>query len=492
MRERPFKLLYPTLACANASLGFFFFNYNLSVFNTLITYMQKYVFPDASKDIIVFVASAPIITAAIAALFAGYLAARLGRRVLMISSDIIAIIGVILTLIASLPVVIVGRLLIGINLGITTVAVPLYFTEVPPPEYRGPLSIGPPLLGSSGILLAFCLGLTVPETVAPGDEGKNQAWRVLQAVSILMVLVRSINLLLVFRYDTAQYLISQNKMEAAKKALSKYYKESYVSTRAQELLQEKNYVQSQGKVRLADLGKKKYRKALLVAIVMMVFQHLSGLNIIMVYCKTIYGAGISDPNSPIPKYFPIIMAVIMISSSFGLIYVVQRFKRKQLLVLGTLAVGAIELIFALISIISSEGNLAAKIVLLFWPIPFVWSLGSIIFIMVPETLPEIGVSIALLTNWISGFVTVQFFPNVAQSIGIGWTFFIIAILTICVGFLFSFVAVETKGKDKEDILREYNGDARISISTEASEPVKFNESEGSPVAKINFQETFEA
>jgi len=454
MRSSKYNLLFATLASVNANLGFLFFDYNLSIFNNLLPFLASYIFPGQSPGVITFIASAPIITAAIAATTGGPLVAKFGRRKMMIIHDFIGIIGVILTLVASLPVIIVGRLLIGLHLGNTTIAVPLYFTEVPPVEYIGPLGIGPALIGSLGILIAFCLGLIVPTTLAPGET--SETWRILQAISILIAAWRIINFWVFFRKETPQHLIAHEKLEEAEKALKQVYKVG-VKERMEELVKDRDYVKTRGKVGLLELFTRKYIRALIFGIVMMSVQHLAGLNIVMVFSKTIFGAGIEDPDDKLPSYLSIALAAVFHLTSYFLIWFIKKFNRKTLLVTGTFCLGLLEIIFGVISKASDPSSIASKVFMVLWPVPFALSLGSIPNIMIPETLPEVGVSVTLLANWVWGFLTVQFFPDITGSIGIDVTFIIMGGICIISGVYFWIEGVETKGRSKVDILQDFNG-----------------------------------
>jgi len=452
--HKKYNLLYAIFAALNSNLGFFFFDYNLSIFNSLLVYLQNYIFPDASSGIITFIASAPIITAAIAALFSGPLAKKIGRRKVMMISDLLAIIGVVLTLFASLPVMIIGRLLIGFNLGTTTVVVPLYFTEIPPPEYIGPFGVTLPLLATLGVLVAFCLGLTVPTYLAPGET--SQIWRILLSLSILIALWRTINFLLFFKYDTPQHLLEKEKVEEAKTALGKVYKTG-VDERIEDLIKDRDYVYTKGKVGFLELFTKKYRKAVLLGIILMSVQMIGGLNIVMVHAQTIFGAGIDDPDDRLPQYLAIALAAVFHVSSYFLIWFLKKFNRKTLLLAGTIGLGTLEIVFGLVARLTDPANIASKVIMVFWPIPFNLSLGSIPSILLPETLPEIGVSVSFLANWIWGFLTVQFFPDITGAIGVDMTFIIMGGICLIASLYFMIVVVETKGRSKAEILRLYNG-----------------------------------
>jgi SP family sugar porter-like MFS transporter len=250
--------------------------------------------------------------------------------------------------------------------------------------------------------------------------------------------------------------VTCNKFEETEKALATIYKQE-IKVRVDELIKERDYVNSKGEVRLLDLFTKKYRKAMFVGIVMMSMQQLTGLNILMVFSTKIFGAGINDQNDVLPLTLSIVFAAINHLFTYCLIFLTGKFGRKALLSTGTLLLGLVELCFAVIALASSPESIASKIALLFWPLPFGISLGSVVFVMVSESLPEIGASVALLFNWIAGFLTVQFFPNISDAIGIDVTFLIIGSITIAAAVFFWINVVESRGKDKADILRSYNG-----------------------------------
>ncbi len=453
MSAQKYNILFITFATLTANMGFLLFDYNMSVFNSVRPYMNEYVFPDASSGVLSFIPSASTITAAIASIFAGSLCAKYGRRKIMLLSDINAIVGVILTLVASLPAVIIGRLLLGFTFGITTVVIPIYFTEIPPIEYVGAAGIGLSVLASIGVLAAFCLGLAVPDEMAPGET--SETWRILQAITILIAIVRIINFLFFFKYETPQYLVAHNKMEEAEKALAQVYREG-IKERMEELVKERDFINSQGKVKITELFTRKYRRALAVCVVMLSLQQISGLNIVMVFAKTIFADGI-DETSKTPTYYSIALAAVFHASSYSLFYFLNKFSRRTLMVYGTFAMGLVELLFGIISKAAGPSSFGSKIFLILWPIPFVLSTGTLPNIMLSETLPEIGCSVCLLANWIWGFLTVQFFPDLTDAMGINGLFILIGSICVVSSVYLYFEAVETKGRHKTEILQQYNG-----------------------------------
>lgn len=95
----------------NASFGTFFWMYTNTVFNSVSSYLRAYIFPEASDLMFSFIASTPQLGAIPGSLLSGPLSQRYGRRFTMIVLNIVAIIGIFCTLIESLPIMIVGRLI---------------------------------------------------------------------------------------------------------------------------------------------------------------------------------------------------------------------------------------------------------------------------------------------------------------------------------------------------------------------------------------------
>lgn len=73
-----------------------------------------------------------------AALIAGPLQDHFGRKPILMLADILFTIGAILMATAeSIPLLILGRLIVGLGVGAASLVVPVYLSEVSPLEVRG-------------------------------------------------------------------------------------------------------------------------------------------------------------------------------------------------------------------------------------------------------------------------------------------------------------------------------------------------------------------
>ena len=86
------------------------------------------------------------------------------------------------------------------------------------------------------------------------------------------------------------------------------------------------------------------------------------------------------------------------------------------------------------------------------------SLGPVVWLYLPEILPEKGVSIAALANWVFCGIIGFCFPIVNKSIKIQGTFLIFLICCVFSLFYVFFFVKETKGKSSEEIEQMFTGE----------------------------------
>jgi len=433
-----------------------FFGYNITISNAVGPYTYLKVFVTYNNFLNTLLWCAPLITAAISTLIAGGLALKFGRRRIMMVSDVIGIGGVIMTIFPHWPVVLIGRLLEGVTMGVTSVATSLYFTEITPIEYRGQLTNGPTVFGAIGILIATLLGLIIPDFVPTGST--DSAWRALLGLGMIPAILRLIGFIFIFRYETPYYYVNKRKYAKAARCLLDFYNGDIVE-RVREIVRERNYLQKSGQVKIWQLFSGKFRKALLASVIMFSLQYLSGFNLILAFTGRIYGVGVSSTGEYtwLPGLLGVSTAMVNLFAAFLSIWTTSRFGRRPLVIYGIFFTGVCLLIYGIIAQVHGESSLAAKIFLVLWPIPWNLSLGSVIVVITAETLPDIGVSLATCCGWIFGYLTFQFYPRERDAIGRGWTFIKYAIITMVGSFILWFIVKETRDKTKDQILKEYSG-----------------------------------
>ncbi|MDD2788758.1 MAG: MFS transporter [Methanoculleus sp.] len=100
--------------------------------------------------------SAVLMGAIIGALFGGPLSDRVGRRSSILAASLIFLAGTVVVVLSPIfSIFLVGRILIGIAIGVASFVAPLYISEIAPEHIRGALVSLNQLLITVGILIAY-------------------------------------------------------------------------------------------------------------------------------------------------------------------------------------------------------------------------------------------------------------------------------------------------------------------------------------------------
>lgn len=86
-----------------------------------------------------------------------------GKKTAMHFTNLLVVIGAGISLIKSIPAIVIGRFLYGLAAGIFSVYVPAFINELAPVEMRGPLGSWTQILITVGIMISFFLGLPIPD-----------------------------------------------------------------------------------------------------------------------------------------------------------------------------------------------------------------------------------------------------------------------------------------------------------------------------------------
>src|SRR6204780_5076752 len=124
------------LAAAFAGIGGLLFGYDTGVISGAELFLKNnFVLSSFALEVIV---SGVLAGAAVGALAGGRLADWLGRRTLLIATAVIFAAGALgCALSVSPATLIAGRVVTGLGIGLSSGTVPVYISEVSPPEARG-------------------------------------------------------------------------------------------------------------------------------------------------------------------------------------------------------------------------------------------------------------------------------------------------------------------------------------------------------------------
>ncbi|GAU34813.1 hypothetical protein TSUD_394390 [Trifolium subterraneum] len=148
----------------------------------------------------------------VSSLAASKVTTMFGRRNVIIIGGIIFLVGgAINGGSENIAMLILGRVLLGLGVGFTNQAAPLYLSEIAPPKWRGALSTSFPFFLGVGIIVAGCINY--------GTAKHTWGWRLSLGLAVVPAIVMTIGAFLIT--DTPISLVERGKVELAKKPYAK-------------------------------------------------------------------------------------------------------------------------------------------------------------------------------------------------------------------------------------------------------------------------------
>jgi SP family galactose:H+ symporter-like MFS transporter len=430
-------------AAAFAALGGLLFGYDTGVISGAELFLKND-FPLSTFALEVIV-SGVLAGAAGGALVGGRLADVFGRRRLLIMTAIIFAVGSILCAAAGSPgALILGRIIVGLGIGLASSAVPVYISEVSPAEERGWQVSLFQLAITIGIVLAYLVDYAFAAI---------QGWRWMFGAAIVPSIVFGLGMW--FLPESPRWLVKRGQRESARAVLMRMRGTSDVGEELGEI--DESLARSETHGRWSDLLKPSVRPALAVGAGLAIFQQVTGINTVIYYAPIIIqSAGISSASGAILATVGIgVVNVIMTIVSMRLI---DRMGRRPLLLTGiagmVLSLGVLGLIFNVSADTGTLGKLAV-ISMMVYVASFAISLGPIFWLLISEIYPlEIRNSaegLAATINWGSNLLVTLTFLSLVQALGASRTFWFYGLCAVG-AWVFSFYRVpETKGRTLEEI-----------------------------------------
>jgi SP family galactose:H+ symporter-like MFS transporter len=430
------------LAAGFAALGGLLFGYDTGVISgALIFIRQEFGLSAFGQELAVSIVLAG---ATIGALSGGRLSDRFGRRITLIGTSIIFIAGAIVCAAAnSLNVLVIGRVVVGLGIGLACTTVPVYISEVAPPEARGWQVSLFQLAITVGILAAYLVDYAFART---------QAWRWMLGLAGVPGLILGIGMLLL--PESPRWLAKNMSLEAARDVLLRIRSGS-IDSEYREIRETLERAEEHGQ--WSDLLSRAVRPALVVGLGLAIFQQVTGINTVIYYAPTIIqSAGIPSAEGAILATAGI--GLVNVLMTIVAMWLIDRVGRRPLLLTGI--AGMIVSLVVLGFVFRNSAQTAvtawiAVVTLMAYVAFFAISLGPIFWLLISEIYPlrvrGIAEGTAAATNWIFNMLVSITFLTLLELIGPTLTFWLYGLLAVA-SFLFSYYLVpETKGRTLEEI-----------------------------------------
>lgn len=388
----------------------------------------------------------------IGALLTAFVAEKLGRRNGLLYNNALVILAVMFMGSArgakSYEMMIFGRFLIGVNAGLNAGIAPMYLTEISPNHMRGGVGTIYQLVITISILLSNVFGM-------PGLLGTEQYWSVLFVIPIIPSLFMLATLPLCPE-SPKHLLIVQGSELQAQRALSWFRETLEVHDEMDELRAEGEISKNSPNVTFRDmLTNPCLRTPLIISVVVMLSQQLSGINAVMFFSTSIFkSAGLSDQKA---LSATLGMGILNVCMTIISLLIVDKAGRKTLHMTGLLGMSITTFIIS-ICLAAKDSSVVfsyVSVILIYvFIVMFACGPGSIPWFLVAELFGanarSVATSIAVAVNWSANFlVSLAFLP--LTHILHGYTFLLFSAL-LFIFYLFTYYKVpETKGTTIEEI-----------------------------------------
>jgi len=435
------------LAAAVPFFGGFLFGYDTAVINGANQLLKIHFSLDSVQE---GMAGASAILGCIpGAMVAGYFSDRFGRRkVLFVCAILYALSGVFSALPRSFDQFLMMRFVSGLGIGASSMICPVYIAEIAPAAWRGRLGS----LFQLGIVTGIFLTLFINTLVQHfGDAAWNasRGWRWMLGAEVVPAIVFLV--VLFFVIESPRWSIQSGQESAARESLEKIGGRDYAN---EEIASVKTVLQQEKGSFLELLSQRRFRRPVIIAILLMAFSQFSGINAIMYYSTKIFAtAGVGVESSFAASA---VIGLVNFAFTFVAIAFVDKWGRRTLLLIGLgiqiVALAAVGWMFH--QSVHGAGLLLAILVFIG---AFAMALGPIPWILCSEIFPMRirgpAMSVATFVIWASCYVVAQTFPvlNDSPRIGPAITFGIFSLVS-AIAFVFVWLMVkETKGRSLEEI-----------------------------------------
>lgn len=452
---------YVWLISVVAALGGLLFGWDWVVIGGAKPFFERFFHIQDNAALSGWVNSCALVGCLGGALIAGVLSDAFGRRrLLLASAALFAVTSVGNGMAGSLELFIFWRMMGGVAIGLASSLSPMYISEVAPAAMRGRLVSVNQLTIVAGVLLAQLINWWLVRGLPAGATDDfivhswfgQQGWRWMFVITAVPSILFLLGMIVV--PESPRWLVTRGSTERARSILARIGGERYAEEEIRDV-RRTLALDKQGGVRFSELFQPCLAKALVLGIVLAVFQQWCGINVIFNYAEEIFRSAGYDISS--------VLKNIAWTGSVNLLFTfvalgfVDRVGRRPLMLFGSFGLAAIYLVLGfcyhrhvtglpvLLLVLAAIGCYAMSLA------PVTWVVISEIF---PNRIRGAAMSAAVMALWIACFLLTYTFPILNKSLGASGTFWLYGVICFLGGLFIAGRLPETKGESLEEIERK--------------------------------------
>lgn len=371
----------------------------------------------------------------------------LGRKTTLFWIGVLYLVSALGSALATDPYVFsLFRFLGGLGVGASSVAAPIYISEIAPAEERGRLVAMYQFNIVFGILVAFFSNYLIGKYL--GDD----AWRWMLGIEALPAAIYALMVLGV--PNSPRWLITKKRDESQAATILQSLNPT---ANVQELIHQikmsvepLNFKGSTGQKNSFFSGK--YNVPILLAFLLAFFNQLSGINFVLYYAPRIFTQAGIAADSVLGASIPI-GVVNLIFTLLG-VYLIDRVGRKQLMLIGSIGYIVTLLGVAWAFATGAEGGIVVAFVCAFVGAHAIGQ-GAVIWVFISEIFPnqvrDYGMSFGSGTHWVfAALITMVTLP-ILEAFSATTVFLFFAGMMVLQLLWVIFMMPETKGVSLEEL-----------------------------------------
>jgi len=356
-----------------SALSGLLFGYDAGIISGALLFIEKQITLSAS-EVGWLVAMVPL-GALVSSAFSGAMADWIGRKKSLFFTALCFIIGVFVCIwTSSATGLIIGRLILGVAIGIGSCISPVYTSELADEHQRGWLLklfvVYIQLVVFCSFLIAYMLS-------------HSCNWREMFGIGVIPAIILGLSVF--YLPESPRWLVVKNKKEQALNILSRLYGKAKAEKDIAEITETINRDKINWK---ALIEEPRFLKVIFIGAAVSFFTQTVGINAFNYYAPTIFAKTGYSPSQA--TYYTMYMGLVLVLSTISSLFFIDKIGRKKPLLLGTTGILAVLLIitlsFTYIHTLSTIGTLFFACALIFMVFHGV-SIGPACFLIPSEVFP---------------------------------------------------------------------------------------------------------
>ena len=440
MRRAGIYVLSITLV---AAIGGLIFGFDTAIVAGATRYMKEQFALDSLQE--GWAVAVVLIGCMFGAGLAGPVSDRIGRRRFMLASAVLFLVSAVGCAVPrTIAEFMVFRFVGGLGIGSAAVLSPLYIAEVSPARVRGALVSVNQLAIVTGILLAYFVNWAFA-----GAGPSNWRWMYgMGAVPSVLFF-----LLLLRVPESPRWLVKNGREAEARSVLTR----ADTAEAAAAAIRDIQAALALEKGSFSELFRPAFRRPLLIAVVLAVFQQVTGINAILYYAPRIFeGAGFARMSAIGQST---IVGVVNMLFTVVAIVLADRVGRRPLLLIATAGMGGSLVLLGAAFKFSFLPASALLFIILLYIAFFASAMGPLVWVVMAEIFPirmrGAAMGLATLILWLADFAVTLTFPVISDRFHPATAFWLYAAMCALDLVFMWFFLPETKGKTLEEIERRW-------------------------------------